>query len=183
MCTCCDTCGYRNSDLRSGGSIPERGRTVTLSVHGRQDLDRDVIKSETADVAIPELDLELGRGTLGGRVTTVEGLVTEVRDALKRTRFTALGDSAQPRVKSEWEDFFGRLEKCITGETPFTLVLRDPLAGCFISAVTEDFSADGQLSTEDFVRDWEEDEELGLHDMRTEEDAVPHTEPASDVVV
>ena len=169
MCTSCDACGYRNSELRSGGEIPARGRTVRLQVRSGADLNRDVIKSETSDLVVPELDLELGRGTLGGRVTTVEGLLSEVRDSLRRTRFTALGDSAQARVRSEWDDFFARLEKCITGEQPFTLVLRDPLASCFISALTEDFTADEQLTSEEFVRDWEEDEEMGLHDMRTEE--------------
>ncbi len=43
----------------------------------QDDLRRDVIKSESADVTIPELDLHLGPGTLGGLVTTVEGLLTQ----------------------------------------------------------------------------------------------------------
>ncbi len=179
MCTSCDACGYRNSELRSGGEIPPHGRTVRLAVRNQADLSRDVIKSETSDLCIPEIDLELGRGTLGGRVTTVEGLLTEVRDALRRTRFTTLGDSAVARVRSEWEDFFARLEQCITGERTFTLVLRDPLAGCFISAATEQYEADTQLSMEDFTRDWEEDEEFGLHDMRTEDyDGPAHAQHA-----
>jgi len=32
-------------------------------------------------VKIPELDLELAGGTLGGMVTTVEGLVTQIRES------------------------------------------------------------------------------------------------------
>lgn len=171
MCTSCDACGYRDAELRSGGEIPARGRTVTLAVRGAQDLGRDVIKSETSDLAIPEIELELGRGTLGGRVTTVEGLLVEVRDALRRTRFTTLGDSAVDRDKGQWAGFYERLEACISAQRPFTLVLRDPLAGCFISALTDEYDEDKQLSTSEFVRDWEEDEEFGLHDMKTDEDA------------
>lgn len=167
MCTSCEACGYRDSELRSGGEIPARGRTVTLVVRGPADLGRDVIKSESSDLSVPELDLELGRGTLGGRVTTVEGLLVEVRDALQRTRFTTLGDSALARDRDSWADFYARLEGCITGATPFTLVLRDPLAGCFVSALTDDYEQDPQLGTAEFERDWEEDEEFGLHDMRT----------------
>lgn len=128
MCTACDACGYRNADLRAGGPIPALGRSITLAVKSIRDLSRDIIKSETADVCIPELDLELGCGTLGGRVTTVEGLVSEVRDALQRTRFSTLGDSAIARERTQWDAFFAGLEGCITGATPFTLVLRDPLA-------------------------------------------------------
>ena len=172
MCTSCDACGYRNSDLRAGGPIPTHGRTLTLAVTGARDLTRDIIKSETADVAIPELGLELGAGTLGGRVTTVEGLLSEVRDALQRTRFSTLGDSAPPQERTKWDAFFVDLQACIGAERPFTLVLRDPLASCYIASSTEDPGADPQLRVDEFTRTFEEDEELGLHDM----DAGPQDE-------
>jgi zinc finger protein len=35
------------------------------------DLKRDVIKSDTASVEVPELELELSHGSLGGVYTTV----------------------------------------------------------------------------------------------------------------
>lgn len=38
-------------------------------------------QSDTAGVKIPELDLELACGTLGGIVTTVEGLITKVSES------------------------------------------------------------------------------------------------------
>lgn len=79
MCTSCDACGYRTTDLKPGGEIPARGRRIALSVRGAMDLRRDIIKSESAEVEVPELDLVLARGTLGGRVTTVEGLISEAR--------------------------------------------------------------------------------------------------------
>ena len=34
---------------------------------GFTDLSREVIKSETASIAIPEIDLDMEAGTLGGR--------------------------------------------------------------------------------------------------------------------
>jgi C4-type Zn-finger protein len=37
-----------------------------------------LLQSDTASVAVPELDLELSAGTLGGLVTTVEGLLTNI---------------------------------------------------------------------------------------------------------
>ena len=37
-----------------------------------------MLQSDTASVAIPELELELAAGTLGGLVTTVEGLLTNI---------------------------------------------------------------------------------------------------------
>ena len=38
-------------------------------------------QSDTASVKVPELDLELASGTLGGLVTTVEGLITKVSES------------------------------------------------------------------------------------------------------
>ena len=40
-----------------------------------------VYQSDTAGVKIPELDLELASGTLGGVVTTVEGLITKISES------------------------------------------------------------------------------------------------------
>ncbi|KAI3509122.1 hypothetical protein L1887_24148 [Cichorium endivia] len=70
----CDACGYRNSELKAGSTIPAKGKKVTLIVRNVEDLSRDVIKSDTTSVTIPEIDLELACGTLGGLVTTMEEL-------------------------------------------------------------------------------------------------------------
>jgi zinc finger protein len=37
-----------------------------------------MLQSDTASVAVPELELELAAGTLSGLVTTVEGLLTNI---------------------------------------------------------------------------------------------------------
>lgn len=46
-------------------------------------MERDVLKSDTCSMSIPELELEVGPGALAGRFTTVEGLLTATRDQLK----------------------------------------------------------------------------------------------------
>lgn len=38
-------------------------------------------QSDTASVKVPELELELASGTLGGVVTTVEGLITKISES------------------------------------------------------------------------------------------------------
>jgi zinc finger protein len=37
-----------------------------------------LFQSDSACVKVPELELELASGTLGGMVTTVEGLITKI---------------------------------------------------------------------------------------------------------
>ena len=44
-----------------------------------EDLKRDVIKSNSAGVVLPELDVEVTQGSLGGMYTTVEGLLDLVQ--------------------------------------------------------------------------------------------------------
>ena len=52
---------------------------LPLQVSQPEDLSRDVIKSDTAEVYIEELDLRMSTGSLGGLITTVEGLLTSVQ--------------------------------------------------------------------------------------------------------
>lgn len=54
---------------------------------------RDLLKSDSAMVMVPELELELGPGTLGGVFTTVEGLLTKIRKSLQESNPFAVGDS------------------------------------------------------------------------------------------
>ncbi len=42
-----------------------------------------------AQVEIPELDLEVSTGTMGGLISTVEGLVDTISQALKGTQVRA----------------------------------------------------------------------------------------------
>ncbi|KAJ6926290.1 hypothetical protein NC651_010651 [Populus alba x Populus x berolinensis] len=167
MASTCDSCGYRNSELKPGGRIPEKGKTITLCVKNANDLSRDVIKSDTAGVKVPELDLELASGTLGGLVTTVEGLVTQISESIERIHGFTFGDSLDGSKKSKWQDFKLRLNKLLNVEEPWTLILDDALANSFIAPATDNIKDDHQLSYEEYERSWEQNEELGLNDIDT----------------
>eukprot|EP01018_Ginkgo_biloba_P002471 Gb_23393 [translate_table: standard] len=167
MASTCDTCGYRNSELKPGGSIPEKGKKITVHILNKNDLSRDVIKSDTASVIIPELDLELEPGTLGGLVTTVEGLMTTIIENLKRVHGFSVGDSADEWKRSKWQDFDSRMRKFLEVEAAWTLILDDALANSFIAPTTETIEEDTQLKFEEYERSWEQNEELGLNDMDT----------------
>ena len=53
--------------MKSGGGIESKGKRITLTVTDKSDLNRDVLKSETCDLKIPELEFEMGGAALGGR--------------------------------------------------------------------------------------------------------------------
>ena len=52
---------------------------ITLNVNCAEDLKRELFKSDTCYVSIPEIELELDYGTLGGVLTTVEGLIEKIQ--------------------------------------------------------------------------------------------------------
>jgi len=177
MATICDSCGYRSNEVKTGGVVPEQGRKITLRVTNNEDLARDLLKSETAAFSCPELDLHVEPGTMGGRFTTVEGIMTQIRRDLRAQAFglsdgdaelpTEGGDSMQDTSKVRWETFFGNLTEAIEGRREFTLVLEDPLAGSYVQSLTAP-APDPKLTIEDYDRTEQEEEDLGLRDIRVE---------------
>ncbi|XP_066367499.1 LOW QUALITY PROTEIN: uncharacterized protein [Miscanthus floridulus] len=167
MATTCDMCGYRNSELKPGGEIPAKGKKITLRVQKARDLTRDVIKSDSASVKVPELELELSCGTLGGMVTTVEGLIVKICEALERIHGFQLGDSTSNGKKKKWKDFKERLSKLLSLQEAWTLIIDDGLAASFVAPSTDSLEDDSQLTMEEYQRSWEQNEELGLNDMDT----------------
>jgi zinc finger protein len=79
----CPHCGAKITEVKSGGEITAHGKIITLKVQSEKDLKRDLFKSETAGIEIPELELELNSGTLGGVYTTVEGIIEKILSHLK----------------------------------------------------------------------------------------------------
>lgn len=110
MSTNCHSCGYRDNEIKSGGAISAKGRKVTLKVEDVEDLSRDVLKSETAALTIPEIELHLQPGTLGGRFTTLEGLLNQVYEELDEKVF-ARGDAAAKGEGSEMDVFLIKLKQ------------------------------------------------------------------------
>jgi zinc finger protein len=45
MAFICDSCGYRNSEIKEGGGIGDKAKRITLKVEKPSDLNRDIFKS------------------------------------------------------------------------------------------------------------------------------------------
>lgn len=171
--TSCDHCGHRTSDVKTGGEVPEKGRRVTANVETLVDLSRDVLKSDSCTMSSEELELSVQPGTLGGRFTTIEGLLTEIRDQLHGQIFDAdnldfkASDSMPQDYKSKWVRFFDRLDEAIKGDMKFAITLEDPLANSYVQDLFSP-EPDPQLKIVDYTRTYQEDDELGLNDMKTE---------------
>ena len=168
----CEYCGYKTSDVKTGGEVPEKGKRLTLEVTAPEDLSRDVLKSESATMHIPECDIEMEAGTMGGRFTTIEGVLTQVRNDLRKVVYgddddeQVTSDGMQWKKQEEWSQFFERLDKAIACKIPFTCIMQDPLANSYIQSLTAP-EPDPKLKEEDYIRTADEMETLGLADMKT----------------
>ncbi|EGV64160.1 zf-ZPR1-domain-containing protein [Yamadazyma tenuis ATCC 10573] len=167
MSTVCTNCGYKSNEVKTGGAIPEKGRKITLKVTDPEDLARDILKSETCGMTIPELNLDLTSGTLGGRFTTIEGLLTQVKEELHSRVFQQTSDSMDDETKTRWTTFFARLQDAIDGKVGFTISMIDPLASSYIQNVYAPDN-DPNMEIEEFERSHEQNEDLGLNDMKTD---------------
>jgi zinc finger protein len=200
MSMVCDLCGYRSNEIKGGGGIPKFGCTITLHCTNADDLTREILKSDTAGIAIPEIELQLEEGGLDGVYTSIEGLLIKLRDRLKSTNPFGVGDSntkhhlsndgteftSQP-IHAKYQEFLNKLTLICEGQLlPFTIIISDPLSNSFIGPIPKDALAlslqaekDGNRSCYDtyidpnmtiveYVRTHEQNEILGLNDMKTE---------------
>eukprot|EP01121_Diplochlamys_sp_Union-15-3_P003040 TRINITY_DN12875_c0_g1_i1.p1 TRINITY_DN12875_c0_g1~~TRINITY_DN12875_c0_g1_i1.p1 ORF type:complete len:632 (-),score=69.16 TRINITY_DN12875_c0_g1_i1:171-2066(-) len=163
LVTQCEMCGYRDAEVKPMGRVSKRGRKITLRVTSIDDLKRDLLKSDTASCMIPELELELQSGTLGGKYTTLEGMLGDIQSQLSRSNPFSMGDSSEPEKKDKMRNFLDRLEELSEVKTPWTFILDCPLGNCFIFSPLGD--ADPNLKVERYDRTFEQDEELGLNDI------------------
>lgn len=166
MALTCDGCGNRSNEVKSGGGVEKMGRRITLQIKEPYDLARDVLKSETCDLSIPELDLVVGGGLIGGKFTTVEGLLNDVKEDLKNNPFLS-GDSARKDNQEILENLLDGLDDVVKGKREVTFIMDDPAGNNYLQNLYAP-DDDPQLTVEEYERTHEQNEELGLNDMKTE---------------
>ncbi|TRY71639.1 hypothetical protein TCAL_05293, partial [Tigriopus californicus] len=136
MATVCDFCGHKTNEVKSGGGIEPQGTKITLKVTDPTDLSRDVLKAETCNVALPDLDFEIGGFALGGRFTTLEGLLQNILEKVEDNPFlgtaSSTGDSTTKETQNRLQDFNTKLQEFIGGSKTFTVVLDDPTGNSYL---------------------------------------------------
>lgn len=167
MASTCDSCGYKTNEVRSGGAISDHGSRLTLKLADADDLNRDVLKSESCKVLIPEFDVDITLNAIGGRFTTVEGLLRQIIDELSEKIPFYTGDSATEAQKAALDRLLTNIESVISGSTPCTLILDDPLSNSYIQNLYAP-DPDPRLEISVYTRSDEQNEEFGLNDMKVD---------------
>ena len=167
MATVCDRCGYKSSEVKSGGAIRPLGRRIIVKMESVEDLSRDILKSESCALCIPDIDLELGTGTLGGRFTTIEGLLDQMKEELINKVPFCVGDSAESDKKANLDRLVSALDDIMRGERMCTLIIDDPLGNSYVQSLYAP-DPDPQITEEEYERTFEQNEEFGLNDINVD---------------
>ena len=99
---------------------------------------------------------------MGSMFTTVEGLIDQIASNLNNIPFSK-GDSSDDGIGIAVE----KLKQLVINNSPFTLIIDDPLSNSFISSLL-DPESDTRLTKEEYERSWEQNEDLGINDMKVE---------------
>ncbi|KAJ3025165.1 UNVERIFIED_CONTAM: hypothetical protein HDU68_007413 [Siphonaria sp. JEL0065] len=165
MATDCELCGYKSNEVKAGGAISPVGKKITLKIRDLEDLNRDILKSETCGLEIPEIELDLTTGTLGGRFTTVEGLLSQVYDEIEKTAAPfSSGDSGSKERREAFDRFLAKLKMALRVEMPFTLILDDPLGNSYLQNIYAP-DPDPDMTIETYTRTYDQNEDFGLNDL------------------
>ena len=162
MAFSCDHCGYRNTDIKNGGGISDKATKIVFKVEKQADLNRDLFKSDSCLLSIPEIDFEMAPGSLGGVYTTVEGLLDKIITNLSDNNPFGQGDS---RTNDQYLIFIDKVKSLKDGKyMPFTIILDDALSNCFIY---NPFAPDNdpQIDITVYERSDQQNDELGINDM------------------
>lgn len=64
--------------------------------------------------------------------------------------------------------FLGSLDSIVAGTLSITLILDDPAGNSYVQSLSDDAELDKQLKIERYERTFEQNEEMGLNDMKTD---------------
>ncbi|XP_042235122.1 zinc finger protein ZPR1-like isoform X2 [Homarus americanus] len=162
----CEACGHRTNEVKSGTGVSDMGKRITLRLTDPSDLARDILKSETCELKIPDLDLHVGGGLIGGKFTTLEGLLNDIHEDLKTNPFL-MGDSTEGDRKGLIYKLLEDLEMVIGGSLQVTFIMDDPAGNSYLQNIYAP-DDDPEMTVEEYERTFEQNEDLGLNDMKTE---------------
>lgn len=153
----CPHCGFKNSEIQPAGEIQQRGVKITFRVDAPEDMNRQIVKSDTCIFRIEDIDLEIPPGR--GQLTNVEGILSMVAQDL---------EAKQPERKELVPEVYGKIEQIIktlramaAGERlPFTITVDDPAGNSYIEPSPSDKG--GKYLRHAYDRTSEQNAALGL---------------------
>jgi len=159
----CPDCGWKNAEVQPAGEIQQRGAKITLRIDGAGDLNRQVVKSDTAVFRVEDIDLEIPPGR--GQLTNVEGILSMVAQDLEQEQDER--EVIMPEIYVKIQGVIKSLKEMAAGnKTPFKITVDDPAGNSSIEPSIEDTAA--KYFRHEYPRSPEQNAALGLGDTSGE---------------
>ncbi|XP_030895144.1 zinc finger protein ZPR1 isoform X3 [Leptonychotes weddellii] len=126
----CEHCGWSNTEIQSAGRIQDQGVRYTLTVRAQEDMNREVVKTDSATTRIPELDFEIPAFSQKGALTTVEGLISRAVSGLEQDQPARRAN--EEAIAERIDEFIVKLKELKQVASPFTLIIDDPSGNSFV---------------------------------------------------
>jgi ZPR1 zinc finger protein len=166
----CPACNYTSNDVQNAAEVKPFGVEYILSAATRDDLDRQVIKSNHATIVLPDLDFAIPPATQSGSLSTVEGVLTHAAKSLEYLQ--PQRRAADPTTAGKVQDVIDKLRKLATGTQPFVLTLDDPSGQSIIESKSLG-SRDFELSTRHYARSSAQNAALGIFSQPAPDASIP----------
>uniref|UniRef100_A0A0C9S3X2 TSA: Wollemia nobilis Ref_Wollemi_Transcript_28289_1262 transcribed RNA sequence n=1 Tax=Wollemia nobilis TaxID=56998 RepID=A0A0C9S3X2_9CONI len=130
----CPHCGEKNNEVQFAGQLQPHGCFYTLNVpEGASEvLNRQVVKSDSASIKVPELDFEVPPEAQRGTLSTVEGVLLRAADELEALQEERR--KVDPNTAEALDRFLVNLKLCATAKKPFIFIVSDPAGNSFIES-------------------------------------------------
>jgi zinc finger protein len=158
----CNECEEFNNEVTFGGEIQLQGCIIEITCTSPRDLDRQIVKADSASVTIPHLEFEIPAGTQKGQISTIEGFISTAAKNLSLYQRERLDQ--QPEVGAKVADIIFALSKISGGVEsafPFTMIVNDVAGNSYIE---NSFAPqkDPNMTFKYYYRTPEQDISLGL---------------------
>jgi zinc finger protein len=164
----CPHCHFKNAEVQPAGEIQQRGVKITLKVDGADDLNRQIVKSDTAVFRVEDIDLEIPPGR--GQLSNVEGILAMVAQDLEQKQDER--KEVMPEIYEQIQGVITTLKEMASGaKVPFKITVDDPAGNSSIEPSTHDTSS--KYFRHEYPRSAEQNSALGLGDTSGE---APSTE-------
>ncbi|MES1921089.1 nucleolar zinc-finger protein, partial [Bonamia ostreae] len=139
MSTNCDHCGNRTSDLQGSSYIHEKGKEINLKMTTAEDLKREVVRTDSTVVSIPEIEFVSYQGPNIGEITTTEGLLIKFKEQIESIYKRELENKKlTEKLKKSYQKNISDLKDLAELKKPFTMNFKDVLGDVYVEKLKND---------------------------------------------